>query len=49
MVELALQTQSDVNPTPVALDIVPVMVPALLRLDILDGYSFLAGNVTSRL
>ena len=49
MVELVLKTIGHIYPIPVLLNIVPVNIPALLGLDILDGYSLLADNVTNRL
>ena len=49
MVELALETPNYIQLIPVLLDIVPVYVPALLCLDILDVHSLLAENVSSRL
>ena len=49
MVELSLQTPRYMQPIPVTLDNVPVNVPALLGLDVFDGYNLFADNVTNRL
>ena len=49
MVEMSLHTPDHVQTIPVLLEIVPFDVPALLGLDILDGYSLLADNVNSRM
>jgi len=49
MVELALKTPAPRRPIAVLLDIVPVDVPALLGLDVLDAEALYADNVTNRL
>ena len=49
IVELALETPNDIQHIQVLLNIVPVNVPALLGLDIFDGYNLHADNVTIRL
>ncbi len=49
LVEFALQTPAPLRPIPVLLDIVPVDVPALLGLDVLDAESLYPDNVTDRI
>ena len=49
IVELFLDTPNGTPPLPVLLDIVDVNIPALLGLDILDGYSLNADTVSNRL
>ena len=49
MVEIELLTPSNEPNIPVLLDVVPLNVPALLGIDILDGEQLYADNVTNRL
>ena len=49
MIEIALETPAHVRKIPVLMDIVPVDVPALLGLDVLDTEQLYADNVTNRL
>ena len=49
MVEIALATPLNIPNIPVLMDIVPVNVPALLGLDVLDSEELYADNVTNRL
>ena len=49
MIELDLKTPAPRRPIPVLLDIVPVDVPALLGLDVLDAEGLYADNVTNRI
>ena len=49
MVELELATPDWITSIPVLMDTVPINVPPLLGLDILDGEQLYAENVTNRL
>ena len=49
MIEILLETPSTWRDIPVLMDIVPVDVPALLGLDVLDSEQLYACNVTNRL
>ncbi len=49
MVEIALDTPPNVSNVPVLIDIVPVDVPPLLGLDVLDGEGLYADNKNNRL
>ena len=49
MVELHLKTPAPRRPIPVLMDIVPVDVPALLSLDVLDAECLYADNITNRI
>ena len=49
LVEIALATPPRIPAIPVLMDIVPVNVPALLGLDVLDAEELIADNVTNRL
>ena len=48
-IEIAMETPANVSRTSVLLYIVPVDVPALLGLDVMDGEGLYADNVTNRL
>ena len=47
MVQVALETPPGMPDITVLMDIVPVNIPALLRLDVLDFESLYANNVTN--
>ena len=49
LVEVALSTPGCIQDIMVLMDIVPMNVPALLVLDVLDSESLYADNVTNRL
>ena len=49
IVELSLHSPDHVDTIPVLVGFVPVDVPAVLGLDILDGYNLLEDNVTNRM
>ena len=48
-IEMSLKTPASIRSISVLMDIVPVDIPALLGLDVLDGESLYADNVTNRL
>ena len=48
-IQIAMETPANVRPISVLLDIVPVDVPALLGLDVMDGECIYADNVINRL
>ena len=49
MVELELSTPEGITSIPVLMDIVPVNIPPLLGLEILDGEKLYADHVTNHL